>query len=92
MSAVADVLNKAADLIERDGFVQRMPVHPVSGARCMNRATYEAARFNFGLYWSARAEVCAVVGATTPSYWNDIPGRTQAEVIAALRAAAERAA
>lgn len=90
MSAVADVLNGAADLIERDGFVQRM-FSDHRGRRCMDGAimtTCLPGRWQDRQ--AAREVLVAVVGADLYD-WNDEPGRTQAEVVAALRAAAERA-
>lgn len=40
---------------------------------------------------SAGQMLVAEIGGRSVAQWNDAPGRTQAEVVAALRAAAERA-
>ena len=88
MSVVADVLNGAADLIERDGWVQGSP--RTSEGRCMNMALQEVAGKQ--VYWQAKRYVEDVVGFRATAAWNDTPGRTKTEVVAALRAAAKRAA
>lgn len=88
MSAVADVLDGAADLIERDGWVQGVN-HLPTGEHCMNDAIEKVA--GKALYWPAKRYVEAVVGFSATAAWNDVPGRTKAEVVSALRAAAERA-
>lgn len=98
MSAVADVLNGAADLIERDGWCQYFYQDP-NGCRCLAGAIDDAAGLDVShasrkdeesVTYQARCVVADVVGNNWTS-WNDTPGRTQAEVVAALRAAAERA-
>lgn len=90
MSAVADVLNGAADLIEREGWVQGHYYTPAG--RCIdgalsavgaNRSTKTICQT-----WHYLSKVTgshSTISGTTP------PGRTKAEVVAALRAAAEKA-
>lgn len=91
MSVVADGLNRAADLIERDGWVQRQFYD--RGRRCLDGAIMAA--LASPAFWrerrSARELVEEAMGGDLYEF-NDTPGRTQAEVVAALRAAAERAA
>ena len=94
MTGVADVLNGAADLIERDGWCQG--TFRDGGARCASRAIGDAAENTknpHGPDWSDAAHICLrkLTGHWFVSGWNDKPGRTKAEVVAALRAAAERA-
>lgn len=98
MSAVADVLNGAADLIERDGWTQNQ-YRSVDGGRCLSRAIgdcvpghFDAAWWHSPLYEEAADYLRITIGRHFLAGWNDQPGRTQAEVVAALRAAAERAA
>lgn len=92
MSAVADVLNGAAELIERDGWVQG---RFADGARrCASQAIYDATLAGPGtvrVFHEARDVFAEDIAADTTWAWNDAAGRTQAEVVAALRAAAERA-
>lgn len=88
---VAEVLNGAADLIERDGWCQGTP--PESGPVCAGVAITRAARRGaVRLTERAVFQLGEVIGqqwSVIP--WNDAPGRTAAEVVGALRAAAERA-
>ena len=98
MTAVADVLNGAAGLIERDGWCQRQ-YRDENGCRCLAGAIDAVAGEDPEFHWEstedavtvrARHAVADVVGKNWSS-WNDEPGRTKAEVVAVLRAAAERA-
>jgi len=92
MSAAADVLNKAADLIERDGWTQG--TYQLDGKRCVDGAI--SATSHDWSTWRNRKEARELlrdtIGAQILVDWNDAPGRTKTEVVAALRAAAERAA
>lgn len=97
MTAVANVLNGAADLILRDGWVQGGYRGP-NGERCLIRAVGDAAGAGDHPHWwshpgysAALVVVSDVIGSYLTSVWQDCPGRTKAEVVAALRAAAERA-
>lgn len=97
MSAVADVLNGAADLIESGRAKWKQA--PVSGGVCAALAMGRSNAMN-----GPAPDVVFVMarhlgwkdGERDPlGYifrWNDAPGRTKAEVVAALRTAAERAA
>lgn len=95
MSAVADVLNGAADLIEREGWVQN------GGGLCAAVAIEREWRKERRVRFSDVLEKLTVhigrptadpLGAyLTITTWNDEQERTKAEVVAALRAAAERA-
>lgn len=100
MSAVADVLNGAADLIERDGWCQNQ-YRSVDGGRCLTRALADALDLPLNgpalwqhnpLYLDAEAVLQHVTGRWTIVGFNDEPGRTKAEVVAAIRAAAVQAA
>ena len=100
MTPVADVLNGAADLIERDGWTQHQYRGP-NGEHCVTDALMRAAGTQPGdsgapgalvLYSSASLTLAVEVHEGRLPIWNDEFGRTKAEVVAALRAAAERAA
>lgn len=95
MSAVADVLNGAADLIERDGWVQG--AYKQGSRRCARQALGDAANLSFpsaqwAAYHAAGDTLAEGLEEQSVWAWNDAPGRTQAEVVAALQIAAERAA
>ena len=99
MSAVADVLTQAADLIERDGWCQRA-FRGDNGEHCASDALMRASGMAPGDTgsWEQKAmfdAACQYVYPHTGGWgipsWNDEPQRTQAEVVAALRAAAEQA-
>jgi hypothetical protein len=94
VSAVADVLNVAADLIERDGWCQGYFTDPL-GRRCVDGAICATSTMLPTTHWTDRAAARSALLLWLGERhidWNDAPGRTQAEVVAALRAAAERAA
>jgi len=90
--AVADVLNGAADLIERDGWTKGRYAdefgYCIAGAIDVAAGCFDEQLTQEAL--QARRAVADVV-ARNPRKWNDAPGRTKAEVVAALRAAATRA-
>lgn len=103
---VAEVLERAADLIEPEGAWTRGAyaadecndsidtLHPDAKCFCAMGAVYRAAGAS-SLYKTGpldvvndvRKHLITVVGTTMASF-NDAPGRTQAEVVAALRSAA----
>ena len=87
MTAVADVLNGAADLIERRGWAQGY-----SPLRCCALTAILRAADGVSTYDAERALKAEIAPARVITWWNDEPGRTKAEVVAALRAAAENAA
>lgn len=94
MSTVADILNGAADLIERYGLAQRDYGCEATGY-CISGAIDTAAGGEKGTAEDddaliARFVVADIVNDSWITY-NDTPGRTQAEVVATLRAAAEQA-
>lgn len=96
MSAVADVLNGAADLIERDGWCQAQFRGP-NGEHCVSDALMRAAGTKPGDTGSGEqrdiySRACWFLTAGSITAWNDERSTTKAEVVAALRAAAERAA
>ena len=104
MSAqVAADLRAAADVLERDGWTQG-DYHASDGCHCVVGAIevatgyWTSSRPQHDLSVTARRETAVDVfeavlesPADTVFDWNDAPGRTAAEVIAALRAAADRA-
>ena len=96
---VADVLNAAADLIEPEGAWTRgvlarnasgnlvMPCNPEAICWCALGAIRVAGHF----VQAATRSVCFFrrhIGVESIEDWNDATGRTQVEVVAALRAAA----
>lgn len=88
----ADVLNRAADLIEEKGLAKRV-FAAADGSHCAWGAMLEAG-YALGELSLEAAEtlMLAVVprGESIP-FWNDRPERTQAQVVAKLREAADRA-
>jgi len=101
VKTVADILTAAADLIEKPGawtqgalarHANGNPVGPAeANATCW--CLYGALDRVTGVrcYEGAAADVLAGMLPGTVSGWNDRTGRTQAEVVAALRAAADKA-
>lgn len=90
---IAD-LRAAADLLEQDGWCQGT-WHPADGAHCVGHALYVVTaraeteeaknrRLNRVIYAFA-----AHVGMRAITAWNDAEGRTQEQVITALRGAAD---
>ena len=91
--SVADVLRHAARIIEERGWTQLegSRSHPASDSRvCLVGSVEVAGGSDAILYgnWFARW-FGRYAGSPIPMAWNDTPGRTAAEVIAALRAAAD---
>lgn len=94
-----EILNAAADLIERDGWCQgafrRNGKHCLLGAIAETVAGDARSGFNHILAHNDDArEAVRVFLATVQCdlgvpHWNDKPGRTQTEVVAALRKAAQ---
>ncbi len=98
--SVADVLNGAADLIERDGWFQGRYQGP-NGEHCVTDALLRSAGTSPGdsgtpgalvLFSDASLKLATEVCDNRLPVWNDEFGRTKAEVVAALRAAAKKAA
>ncbi len=89
MTAAADVLDRAAALIERDGWVQGD--YGWSGVGwCASGAIREAARpVTLKVHVSAGSALRAAIGPGIER-WNDDPDRTQADVLAVLREIAAR--
>jgi hypothetical protein len=95
---VAADLRAAAEVLRRDGWTQEVFCDPSTGSRCAQGAldAVYAPRERDGSYDesaedAAYAQVCAVIGTNRLISWNDEPGRTAEEVIAALEAAADAA-
>lgn len=94
---VAADLRAAADVLERDGWVQR--TWEWEGARCaasaLGAVVYGAeddgGDDEMNLRYSAAITALKARVGIAVTVWNDEAGRTAAEVIDALRAAADRA-
>jgi hypothetical protein len=84
----AEILRRAADVLRRDGWCQG-DMRRADGHRCMAGAVI-AAMVTVDGHWSRAIEHAffSVIGTHDRTGWNDTPGRTAAEVIAALEAAA----
>lgn len=88
-----EICKEAADILRRCGWIQgsyRMlnPESPSGYSYCMIGACrvatgYTAEQYNDGAGLADLAAVVAV-GCANPASWNDTPGRTVDEVIAAL--------
>ena len=94
MERAAAILNRAAELIEKDGWIQgNWREH---GARCAGQAIYDALpyRMDFSASDSAWVAMRRQIGKQRGdtmfeiAHWNDAPGRTKDEVIATLKRAA----
>jgi hypothetical protein len=88
------LLNDAADIIEREGHAQKT-MRDSYGRYCAVGAMREAARKRDVMkLYAQRAEVVllrhlnAAQQVFTVANWNDEPGRTGSEVVATLRAVA----
>ena len=83
---VAEVLNAAADLIEKRGWCQHLAFDP-DGRHCALGAIW-AQRCPGPLEREAVAAVRRATGSPFVGEWNDAPQRTKEEVVEALRKAA----
>ena len=95
MSKIADILDKAADLIEPEGVWSWFDLGG-TGDLCAYLAIGEAVGDNDRerLLYCAAAAFAKQIGVTGREgiwEWNDAPERTQAEVVSALREAAAKA-
>lgn len=99
--SVADVLDRAADLIEPEGawtqgaFARAKDGAPLLGGRCEQAVCWcmwgAVIKAGDGKHSNAIGDLLdRITGGATLSF-NDAPGRTQAEVVAALRSAATAA-
>lgn len=98
MMGVAEVLNAAADLLEKPGaWTQGTWARGADGLPDPTRETavcfclYGAIKMAAGFAYCEPA-IDAVIGVVGRDFigWNDAPGRAQAEVVAALRKAATK--
>jgi hypothetical protein len=94
---VAAELRAAADVLERDGWTQNAYTDQ-NGCHCVMGAAYVAmgcptTEWAEGLTERVDAvrDFLGTFLGRRPHLWNDAPGRTAEEVIAALRAAADAA-
>ena len=93
MSQVAAVLNRAADILERDGWIQGA-MYNRNGCRCALGALNSAStELDCGSepVWDACFLLSADLGYDLPS-WNDEDGRTVDEVTTLLRNTAKAVA
>lgn len=101
---VADVLDRAADLLTPEGawtqgaFGRDANGEPCGLSQleravcyCLVGATDAAASDDLNLSCAADDALSALLGERSVSTWNDAPERTQAEVVAKLREAADLA-
>jgi hypothetical protein len=102
MSDVADVLERAAALIEPEGaWTQGVLGRDANGRILMARDLGRAVCFcaqgaiirvsDASLAWHAVQAVQKIIRSEGLGYWNDRPGRTQKQVVAKLREAAKLA-
>lgn len=88
-NAVRSALRAAAKIIEPPGKWCQF-VSARDGACCMMEAIARAAALHpLAVYRDARDRIAKHLGMEYPTAFNDAPGRTQGECVAALRAAAE---
>lgn len=86
-----DVLLAAADLIEERGLAKGQDATDGEGTpapTCAGLAIGETA-LHRDTFFSVMDHLRAYLGVRSITAWNDAPERTQAEVVAALRGAAE---
>ena len=96
MSAqVAADLRAAAEVLRRDGWTQGVFHDTTTGCRCLQGAldAVYAPRERMGAYVESDedatyVQLAKIIGTNRVIDWNDKPGRTADEVIAALEAAA----
>jgi hypothetical protein len=87
----AGMLTAAADLIEQRGWCQRK-FQDDDGRLCVEGAIYHGLAVLDRVCFDAVRILRRHIGDDSLIRWNDQPGRTQDQVVAALRAAAEQAA
>ncbi len=84
----SEVLDRAADLIEERGWHQGGAGWGGDGSLCVINACSQVDR-RMGAWLDATDRVMDYLGINGGlAGWNDAPGRTQAEVVGVLRAAA----
>lgn len=88
--SLADVLTRAADLLEEFDWQQGSDGSCAEGSMCLVGALRETGIGGMKMVEAVRA--LNLPGHAVPWQWNDMPDRTKAEVVATLRRAAERAA
>jgi hypothetical protein len=107
VKTVSEILSAAADLIEPEGkWTQGYYARDQFGSDCepedscavcwctigaIERASEESVSDDCEAYNAAEQAVAAALPGITIVSWNDAPERTQADVVAKLREAAERA-
>jgi hypothetical protein len=99
----SEVLSRAADLIEPEGAWNRFalaydkrggevdPDSPKATCWCAAGSLQRFASWHSDTYEEARQYIARVINEPLVASWNDDPDRKQAEVVAALRQAADLA-
>ena len=98
----ADILNRAANRLEQQGAWTQLAlakdadgvqVPPSSGTACQwcSKGAIRAETFEVHAHIRAEAALARVIGTHQIAMWNDNPARTQNEVVAAFRKAAQEA-
>jgi len=85
------ILNDAADIIDRDGWVQGELSIPGQGRCTLDAIAASGDGFGDPAVYLAVAALNGYLGSIRLAAWNDAPGRTHAEVVSALRGAAREA-
>jgi hypothetical protein len=88
----AQVCLDAIDLIEQRGWCQGTAEEPGTpdkpGPVCVSRALFLACPHSYVLRSALCNKLSGLVSTRYVHLWNDVPGRTKAEVVAMLRKAA----
>ena len=88
MTPTVEILRRARELLVRDGWAQHV-ILSGDGRRCLMGAIIHAgqptpADPEGNRRWAAVEPVCKVIGHRFIGQWNDAPGRTFEEVLAAF--------
>lgn len=91
LALVKESLRRAADLIDENGWFGDHPDNdsPPPNTLCALLAIGKAVGDDHALWNAATSRFRESIGGTSIIGYNDAPGRTAAEVTAALRAAAQ---
>jgi len=98
---VSELLDAAADLIERSGWTQKTSARDADGTPCaLNQGVAFCpigaidwadwvADHDWSLVFDAFSALADAIGGGQVAVWNDAPDRTQDDVVTALRTAAK---
>lgn len=90
----SEILERAAELIEPDDVWQQQPDdghHCAASAIGFASGNIKWSEWDYTGYQIAYSHFARHVGTKSVANWNDAPGRTQSEVVQALRDAAAAA-